>query len=244
LVQVTGVLWCSLPIFALVRYNSNGSLDTSFDNDGKVTTNLSGSDRGNSVTLQADGRILLGGTSDDDFALVRYNSDGSLDTSFSGDGKVTTDLGGSDSSSSATLQADGKILLSGTTSSNNFAMVRYNSDGSLDKAFDAVNTLNGNPTYTENGAAVVLDSSVQIYDAELAAQGHYNGASITLARNGGANSDDLFSGSGNLSISSNDALLLDVNIGTASNSNGILTINFNSNASQARVDEVLSSFNL
>ena len=73
--------------FALVRYNSDGSLDTSFDGDGKVSTDIgSGDDRGHSVTIQADGKILVAGSSHNgkntDFALVRYNSNGSLDTSF------------------------------------------------------------------------------------------------------------------------------------------------------------------
>jgi uncharacterized delta-60 repeat protein len=127
--------------FALVRYNSNGSLDTSFSDDGKLTTPIgTASDGANSMTLQADGKILLAGYSGGDFALVRYNSDGSLDTSFSGDGMLTTAVGSSSSAAnSVTLQADGKILLAGYSynsgSSNDFALVRYNSDGSLDSSF-------------------------------------------------------------------------------------------------------------
>ena len=248
--------------FVLVRYNSNGSLDTSFSDDGKVTTDLGGYflyGAPVTVTVQADGKILMGWVKynsfsddygdeivDSDFVLVRYNSNGSLDTSFDGDGKVTTDTG-SDINlgltgdtirllASVAVQADGKILMGGS-----LALVRYNSDGSLDSTFDAVNTLNGTPTYTENGSAVVLDSTVQIYDAELAAQGHYAGASITLARHGGANSQDVFSGSGNLTGSGSNALLSGITIGTVSNSNGALTLSFNSNANQARVNEALSS---
>ncbi len=235
--------------FALMRYNSNGSLDTSFGGDGKVTTAVgAGDDYGYSVTVQDDGKILLGGTSynssNGDFALVRYNSDGSLDTGFDGDGKVVTALSSDDYGYSVAVQDDGKILLSGSAdngSNASFVLARYNSDGSLDGSFDAVNTLNSTPRYTENGAAAVLDSTVQIYDAELADQGHYNGASITLARHGGANSQDVFAGSGNLSFSGSNVLLSAVNIGTVSNSNGTLAINFNSNATQARVNTALSS---
>ena len=84
--------------FALVRYNTDGSLDTSFDSDGKVTTAIgSGTDQAFSVAIQSDGKIVAAGYSDngsnDDFALVRYNTDGSLDTSFDSDGKVTTAIG-------------------------------------------------------------------------------------------------------------------------------------------------------
>ena len=82
--------------FALVRYNTDGSLDTNFDSDGKVTTAIgSGNDYAWSVTIQSDGKIVAAGDSNNgsnnDFALVRYNTDGSLDTSFDSDGKVTTD---------------------------------------------------------------------------------------------------------------------------------------------------------
>ncbi len=84
--------------FALVRYNTDGSLDTTFDSDGKVTTAIgSGSDYAYSVAIQSDGKIVAAGYSDngsnDDFALVRYNTDGSLDTTFDSDGKVTTAIG-------------------------------------------------------------------------------------------------------------------------------------------------------
>ncbi|MDP3300652.1 MAG: hypothetical protein Q8S36_01655 [Sulfuricurvum sp.] len=130
--------------FALVRYNSDGTLDTTFDSDGKVITSVGGSnDSALSVILQTDGKILVAGISytgsSYDFALVRYNSDGSLDTTFDSDGKVTTPIGlGIDTGRSVALQADGKIIVAGDTangSNYDFALVRYNSDGSLDTTF-------------------------------------------------------------------------------------------------------------
>ena len=141
---------------------------------------------------------------------------------------------------SVTVQADGKILLGGIAIGTvKTSPWRATTDGSLDITFDAVNTLNGTSTYTENGAAVVLDSTVQIYDTQLATQGHYAGASIILARHNGANSQDVFSGSGNLSFSGSNALLSGVSIGTVSNSNGTLTLTFNNNATQERVNDRL-----
>ena len=126
--------------FALVRYNTDGSLDTSFSTDGKVTTGfgLLTIDIGYSLAIQADGKILVAGTDGTDFALARYNSDGSLDTSFSSDGKVTTDLGfiAVDIGYSIAVQADGKIVVAGV-SNGDFALVRYNSDGSLDTSFSS-----------------------------------------------------------------------------------------------------------
>ena len=129
--------------FALVRYNSNGSLDTTFDTDGKVTTNIGGSDEAYAVALQPDGKIVAAGytyaSMSTAFALARYNSDGSLDTTgFGTGGIVTTDFGGYDYARSVVIQS-GKIIAAGYTDgsgTNDFALARYNSDGTLDTSFD------------------------------------------------------------------------------------------------------------
>ncbi|MGD9828911.1 MAG: delta-60 repeat domain-containing protein [Hyphomicrobiaceae bacterium] len=143
---------------------------------------------------------------------------------------------------SVALQPDGKIIVAGygrIGSSNDFAVVRYNSDGTLDTGFDPAGTLGGTVAFTEDGAAVVLDTDVQIFDAELAAQGHYDGATLTLARAGGANADDVFAATGNLVLSAGDMILSGVTIGTFANTGGTLAITFNADATQARVDEAM-----
>ena len=127
--------------FAVVRYNTDGSLDTSFGAGGKVTTALGSSfDYGYSLALQPDGKIVVCGQIGGDFGLVRYNTDGSLDTSFDGDGKVITALGpAEDSGQSVAIQPDGKIVAAGRSSNGinfDFAVVRYNPDGSLDTSFN------------------------------------------------------------------------------------------------------------
>ena len=155
--------------FAVVRYNADGSLDTSFDNDGKVTTDIgtSTADSGSAVAIQSDGKIVVAGTSGSstDFAAVRYNTDGSLDTSFDTDGKVTTDIGTSttDSGSAVAIQSDGKIVAAGT-SSNDFAVVRYTTTGALDTSFDTdgkVTTDIGTST-TDTGSSAVIQSDGKI----------------------------------------------------------------------------------
>ena len=129
--------------FVLARYNANGSLDNSFDGDGKVNTDIgSGStDYIWALAVQSDGKIVAAGYSatggDDDFALARYNADGSLDDSFDGDGKVTTPIGaGRDRAFDVALQSDGKIVAAGqsrnASGNDDFALARYNADGSLD----------------------------------------------------------------------------------------------------------------
>ncbi|MFM7739124.1 MAG: delta-60 repeat domain-containing protein, partial [Planctomycetota bacterium] len=138
-IVVAGYAWIgSNDYFALVRYNADGSLDTSFGTGGKVTTPVGTSDDfGFSVTLQPDGKIVVAGQawggSSWDFALVRYNADGSLDTTFGTAGKVTTPVGtGSDYGFSVTIQPDGKIVLAGSAYMDydaDFALVRYTADG-------------------------------------------------------------------------------------------------------------------
>src|SRR5262245_6085883 len=66
----------------LARYNSDGSLDTTFDGDGKVVTNFGSNDRCSLVKIQSDGKIVIAGTNFQDLILARYNSNGSLDLSF------------------------------------------------------------------------------------------------------------------------------------------------------------------
>jgi uncharacterized delta-60 repeat protein len=136
--------WNGSPDFAVVRYNTDGSLDTSFDGDGKVTTDFFGkSDYGLTVKLQTDGKIVVAGISNNYFAVARYNSNGSLDNSFDNDGKVLTDVSalGNQFSTSMNIQQDGKIVVSGGGNYFGFPstpvnVVRYNADGSLDDSFD------------------------------------------------------------------------------------------------------------
>ncbi|MCP3952001.1 MAG: BspA family leucine-rich repeat surface protein, partial [Desulfobacterales bacterium] len=245
---------------ALVRYNSDGTLDTDYGTGGKVISDLSGNtDKGYAAALQTDGKIVVAGYSnngvDNDFMLARYDTDGNLDTSFGGgDGFTTTAIGsGDDIAWSLALQADGKIVLAGQSHNDtdyDFAYARYNSDGTLDTSFDSVylNTLDGAPTFTEGGAAVVLDGDVEIRDVELDAlnsgNGNYDGASVTLVRNGGASSEDVFSESGTLSAltESGNLVVGATTIGTVTtNSGGTLVLTFNSNATSALVDSTLQS---
>jgi len=162
--------------FAVVRYNSDGTLDTSFGTDGIVTTSISdGDDSGYELAIQADGKILVSGIADlytlddtGDFAVVRYSSDGTLDTSFGTDGIVTTGISdGNDESYGLAILADGKILVSGnadiSSGIGDFAVVRYNSDGSLDTSFGTdgiVTTSISNGNDKSYGLAIQTDGKV------------------------------------------------------------------------------------
>ena len=174
--------------FALVRYNINGSIDSTFDLDGRVTTPIgSMEDRGQSVVLQSDGKILLAGYAwigpDFDFAMVRYNSDGSLDTTFDIDGKVVVAIGTTtDYGYSAAMQSDGKILITGVSHvglTYYISVVRFNSNGSLDTSFDS----DGKVMTTIPGSrsnSIALQS-----DGKIVVAGLYQGPSnydVILAR--------------------------------------------------------------
>jgi uncharacterized delta-60 repeat protein len=131
--------------FALARINSNGELDSAFGNYGKQITAIT-PDNENSfaVALQTDGKIVLAGFAIVtppyyQFAVVRYLDDGNIDTTFSNDGIAITSFGNyNDYPRSMIIQQDGKILVAGSSSTglqNDFALARYNINGTLDSAF-------------------------------------------------------------------------------------------------------------
>lgn len=89
-----------------------------------------------------DGKVLAVGRISSDFGLARFNADGSLDATFSGDGRQTTDFGGLDGAEGVAVQGDGKIVAVGTGATSfgaagDFAVARYNANGSLDSSFSA-----------------------------------------------------------------------------------------------------------
>jgi len=131
--------------FALARYNTDGTLDATFGSGGRVTTDFfTSDDEAVAIAILTDGKIVVAGLASDiagvsDFAIARYNADGSLDTSFGANGTVTTDFSGHhDVAMSLAIQADGKVLIAGSSVNAfnyDFALARYNTDGSLDPGF-------------------------------------------------------------------------------------------------------------
>jgi len=132
----------STPAIGLARYNGDGSLDATFGSGGVVVTNVGASSEAAALVLQPDGRLVVAGNSGGKkFALVRFNDNGTLDTSFGTGGKVTTDFGSINASANGlVLQPDGKLVAAGqsdTSVGGSFALARYNADGTLDPKFGA-----------------------------------------------------------------------------------------------------------
>jgi uncharacterized delta-60 repeat protein len=139
--------------FALVRYESTGRIDRQFGDNGRVLTDFSGTgstDQAFAVALDSIGRIVVAGYSSSnagvDFAVARYNPDGTPDNSFNSTGKVLTDFGGTDTATSVAIDFNDKIVVAGSSNAGgtyDFAVARYNIDGTLDTTFNGGRVLTG-----------------------------------------------------------------------------------------------------
>ncbi len=132
--------------FAVIRLNTNGTLDNTFDTDGKFTVNVAGTDTAYGVTIDGGGRIVAAGSSfigaSANFAVIRLNTGGSLDTSFDTDGITETTFGLNDFGTSVAIDGNGRIVVGGytdvnnaTTGPNDMGVVRFLATGALDTSF-------------------------------------------------------------------------------------------------------------
>jgi len=184
-------LFTFLGDFKVVRYNSNGSLDRSFGSGGIVTTTFPQGSYAFDIALQTDGKIIAAGTvfvnfdpgeqSDTDFALARYNSDGTPDTTFGNGGQISTDfVGFEDDAFSVLIQPDGKIVAVGSANDPatfyDFAAARYLSNGTIDTTFGVA-------------GKVRTDFGDQNFDrarsAALQSDGKIVAAGFAISQNGG-----------------------------------------------------------
>lgn len=129
--------------FLAIRFNSSGTLDTTFGTSGYVTMDMGTGNEPDFAwagKIQSDGKIILAGDGNNQICAVRYNSDGSVDTSFATGGVLKTTFSGQgDSCRDLIVQPDGKIILAGYCDgpdSRDFAIIRLNSDGSPDSSFN------------------------------------------------------------------------------------------------------------
>lgn len=159
----------SCPQFLVVRFNTDGSLDTSFGGTGMVSTSFSNSSGSGiaALAIQPDGKIVAAGNTPSGFGAARYNTDGSLDTSFGTSGQTTMYVGGSYACQALRLQSDGKIVLAGDAGGN-MVVVRLSTNGGLDATFNGTGMVNTSfSTGYDEAYALVIQA-----DGKIVVGGH------------------------------------------------------------------------
>jgi uncharacterized delta-60 repeat protein len=179
--------------FALVRYTTTGALDPSFGRGGKSITRFGSSplDEAAAVAIQADGKIVVAGSSEqagglDRFAIARFTTSGTLDPSFGTIGRVLTSFRAksNDEALSVAIQPDGKIVAAGTSEATNhyFALARYTTTGALDPSFGSggkVRSSFGSSDTVANALALQTDGRIVVSGYNQAGGGTYD---FALAR--------------------------------------------------------------
>jgi uncharacterized delta-60 repeat protein len=199
--------------FVIARYNPDGSLDGSFGDAGEVVDSYAGPwDGVATVVLQPDGKILVAGVRDTtqsgaseangDFAIARYNQDGTLDATFGTSGKVVTDFDGLyDLVTAVIVQSDGKILAGGyaetAPQTYGIGLARYNPNGTLDSTFgDSGKTLASLAGASEEIGCLAIDPAGDILAGGIEYFDGGNQAKPVLARFNSAGALDASFGNG------------------------------------------------
>ncbi|RDB06868.1 3-coathanger stack domain-containing protein [Runella aurantiaca] len=204
--------------FMVLRFNTDGSLDNTFSGDGIVRESVNGSDVFNDVAIQPDGKIVAVGISNPKIAVRRYNTDGSLDMGFYGNSMTNYPAG---EAKSVKLQTDGKIVVAGN--SNNalvggntldFLTARLNPDGTLDTGFDADGyAVTPVGTSHDFGQALAIQSDGKIVVSGYSSNGSNNDFAL-IRYNPNGSLDTQFSGDGKLTtaVGPGDDLAFDVTL--------------------------------
>jgi uncharacterized delta-60 repeat protein len=215
----------------VTRHNAGGSLDTSFDSDGRATAAIApatGNDSAFAMALSANGSIVvsgqcaMGGATGNDACLARFNPDGSLDTSFDGDGVVVTaisPLTGSDIARSLAVLPDGKIVTTGScqmggATGQDFCLSRYNANGSPDVGFDSdghVTTPIAPAAATDSGFSLAVQPDGRLVSAGQCNMGGATGTDMCLTRhNPDGSLDTTFNNDGIVTTAVAPATAIDV----------------------------------
>ncbi|MFI0926819.1 calcium-binding protein [Streptomyces sp. NPDC021012] len=168
----------------VARYNTNGTLDTTFSGDGMATADFGGTEFGNAAAVQSDGKILAAGSGGLGYALLRYNADGTPDTGFGTGGRTSVNSPGDGGTAYAmALQQNGKIVLAGraddpnSAEANDFGLVRFQTNGTVDTGFGRSGfVVTGFNDYDEARGVLVQP------DGKIVAAGYGAGYQFALAR--------------------------------------------------------------
>ncbi|MFJ7070537.1 calcium-binding protein [Streptomyces sp. NPDC101115] len=168
----------------LARYNTNGTLDSTFSGDGMVTADFGGTEFGNAVAVQPDDKIVAAGSGGSGVALLRYNADGSPDAGFGTAGRTSVAFPGDGGSANAmALQTDGKIVVAGladdpnSAEANDFGVARFTANGTPDTGFAGDGfAVTGFGDFDEARGVLVQP------DGKIVAAGYGAGFAFALAR--------------------------------------------------------------
>lgn len=174
-------------VFAAARFTKNGEVDSTFNKIGKITADKLTSGGCAGAALQSDGKIVLAGSDNGWVKVLRINVDGTMDSTFHGDG-IFTEKYGSDGSvvKGIKIRPNGKILVCGDAedlSINNFLLIQLNPNGFLDSSFGdngaAISQLNGytfnhDMAIQQNGKVILAGRSV--FSGALMARYKINGS--------------------------------------------------------------------
>lgn len=223
----------------LARYNTDGTLDTTFGTDGKAAFSVI--DEAQDIAIDSNDKILV--LNDGAMKVVRINANGqALDNTFGVNGVASVDGSFYPYGSEIKIATDGTIWVVGGDDDGDdgaFNIAKLSANGVPDENYGS------KATYTTLGDPVVLDASISASDAELSDsninQSGFAGATLTLARSGGANANDVFSAAAEsyLTLSDGNVVYDGTTVGTFTQSGGTLTLTFNSNANEESVNNVM-----
>ncbi|MFD0373355.1 calcium-binding protein [Streptomyces sp. NPDC059071] len=168
----------------LARYNTDGTLDSTFSGDGMVTADFGGTEFGNAVAIQPDDKIVAAGSGGSGVALLRYNADGTPDAGFGTAGRTSVAFPGDGGAANAmALQTDGKIVVAGiaddpgSAEANDFGVARFTPNGTPDTGFGGDGfVVTGFGDYDEARGVLVQP------DGKIVAAGYGAGFAFALAR--------------------------------------------------------------
>ena len=190
---------------ALIRLNPDGTPDNTFSGDGQVLTHIRDYNIATDMVLQPDGKIVIAGYTASnvggiDVGIVRYNSDGTLDNRFSGDGMLTADLGSdNDQVVGLLLRPDGKLVVVGNGQTGKVFLLRYNADGSPDTSLDIDGMMiTGNGEFMNTASAALLQP-----DGAIVVAGTKDGNFRIERFNSNGSPDNSFSEDGKMMIDFN-----------------------------------------
>jgi uncharacterized delta-60 repeat protein len=231
---------------AVVKIKADGTFDTTFGTGGGMVVQHDGMDEHTiQMRIQSDGKIVIAATAGNTVEVLRVNTNGTLDTSFGTGGMVKLAPHGILDRATGLVLDGAKIVVQiGASYDTDFSettiLARLNADGSLDSSFGGTPVSSVGGTVRGDGVdGVVLDINAAVFDAELAARNDYAGSSLTLARHGGANAEDQFQYTGEVSFNGGVLTVGGVAIGHVTFGSGTITLNFESGATQGLVNRAL-----